>query len=81
MRYGAQKRLRLDVVGEAAPAVDLDDRDPLPVSRLQCRIAGDVDLPQLELGLPAEPGQHLPRPLAEVAALGGVEDDLRAGYG
>jgi hypothetical protein len=81
MRYCAEKRLPLDVVGEAAPAVDLDDRDPLPVGRLQRGIARDVDLPQLELGVATESGEHLPRPLAEVAAGRRVEDDPRAGYG
>ncbi len=70
----------MDVVGEDALAVDLDDGEPLPVARLQARIAADVDLDELER--PARP--HLledgARPLAEVATLRAVEDDAR-GYG
>ncbi len=72
--------VRLDVVGKSAPAVDLDDRDPLAVFRLQARVAGDVHLSQLERELVPQLGEHAARAVAEVAALGAVEDDL-GGYG
>ena len=69
----------MHVVRETPPPVDLDDRDPLAVCRLELRIAVDRDLTQLE----AELGLHLrddaPGRLAEVAAGRGEEDDL--GYG
>jgi hypothetical protein len=70
----------LDVVREAAPSVDLDDGEPLAVLGLQRRVAGDVDLaePEPEVGLE---GPHLrQRPLAEVAAVRVVDDDV-GGYG
>jgi hypothetical protein len=70
----------LDVVGEAPPSVDLDDREPLPVLGLERLVAGDVDLsePKAELGL--EGPNLCQRPLAEVAALRVVDDDV-GGYG
>jgi hypothetical protein len=70
----------LDVVREAPPAVDLDDRQPLAILGLELLVAGDVDLAELEAELVPE-GSHLrQRPLAEVAALGVVDDDV-GGYG
>ena len=42
---------RVDVVHEAPPAVDLDDRDPLAVLRLELGVAVDQDLAQLEAEL------------------------------
>jgi hypothetical protein len=65
------------VVDERALAVDLEDRQPLAVARLEPGVAGDVDLAELERPL----GSHLlddrARPVAEMAALRVVEDDLR----
>jgi hypothetical protein len=73
------ERLRVDVIHEAAPPVDLDDRNPLPVGGLEGWIAVDCDFPQIEaellLRLPDDP----PRRLAEMAAGRGVQRDL--GYG
>ena len=69
----------MDVVDEAPPAVDLDDRDPLAVRGLELGIAVDCDLPQLEADLVPSRGDDAPGRLAEVAAGGGVEDDF--GYG
>jgi hemolysin activation/secretion protein len=63
------------VVHEAAPPVDLHDRDPLPVRLLEPGIAVDRDLPQLEAELVLRPGHDAAGGLAEVAARGGVEDD------
>jgi hypothetical protein len=68
---------RVDVVHERALAADLDDREPLPIAGLELRIARDVHLRQLERELVAQPGDDCARPLAEVASLGVVEDDLR----
>jgi hypothetical protein len=70
------ERLELDVVREPPPAVDLDDRQPLSIGRLEHGIARDVDLPQLEPELRLE-FPHLPeRAFAEMTSLGVVEDDL-----
>jgi hypothetical protein len=67
------------VIHEAAPSVDLDDRDPLPVCRLETGIAVDGDLPQIEAELLLRLPDDAPRRLAEMAAGRRVEDDL--GYG
>jgi hypothetical protein len=70
----------LDVVREAPSAVDLDDRQPLAILGLERLVAGDVDLAEVEAEFLVE-GSHLrQRPLAEVAALGVVDDDV-GGYG
>jgi len=69
----------MNVIDEAPPAVDLDDRDPLPVRRLELGIAVDRDLPQLEAELVPCLRDHPPGRLAEVATRRGVEDDF--GYG
>src|ERR1041384_5942130 len=66
--------LRVDVVREAAPSVDLDDRDPFPVFRLESGVAVDRDLAQLEAELVARGHDHPPGCLAEMAARGRVED-------
>jgi hypothetical protein len=69
----------MDVVDETPAAVDLDDRDPLPVRRLEPGIAVDRDLSKLEADLVPSRGDHPPGRLAEMAACRGVEDDF--GYG
>jgi hypothetical protein len=69
----------MDVVDETPAAVDLDDRDPLPVRRLEPGIAVDRDLSQLEADLVPSRGDHAFGRLAEMAACRGVEDDF--GYG
>jgi hypothetical protein len=69
----------MDVVDEAPPAVDLDDRDPLAVRSLEGGIAVDGDLPQLEAQLVSRRLDHAAGRLAEVAARRGEEDDLRYG--
>jgi hypothetical protein len=73
------KRVRVHVVREAPPPVDLHDRDPLAIRSLELGIAVDRDLPQLEAELVARSGDDAPGRLAEVAARRGEEDDL--GYG
>jgi hypothetical protein len=69
----------VDVVDESPPAVDLDDRDPLPVLGLEPRIAVDRDLPQVEAELGPRGADYAAGGLAEMAARRRVEDDL--GYG
>jgi hypothetical protein len=69
----------MDVVCERAFAVDLDDRKPLPVARLELGVAADVDLDELERPLGPHVVEHHPCPLAEVAARRGVERDARYG--
>ena len=73
------ERVRLHVVREAAPAVDLDHGQPFPVFGLEGGIAGDVDLAQVEAELLVELGDHAAGFLAEMAARGVVDDDF--GYG
>jgi hypothetical protein len=70
----------LHVIGEAPPAVDLDDWEPLAVLALQGVVPGDVHLAELEAELGLERPHLRQRPLAEVAALGVVDDDV-GGYG
>lgn len=70
----------MDVVREAPPPVDLHDRKPLAVLGLERLVAGDVDLAQPEAELALEPPELRQRPLAEVAALRVVDDDV-GGYG
>jgi hypothetical protein len=67
------------VVHEATPPVDLHDRDPLAVLRLELGIAVDRDLAQLEAELVVRSVDDALGRLAEMAARRGEEDDL--GYG
>jgi hypothetical protein len=69
----------VDVVDEAAPAVDLDDRDPFAVLGLEIRVAVDRDLAELEAELVLRGGDDPAGRRAEVAARRGEEDDLRYG--
>jgi hypothetical protein len=73
------ERVRMDVVDEAPPSGDLDDRDPLPVRGLELGVAVDRHLAQLEAELVARRSDDAAGRLAEVAARRGVEDDF--GYG
>jgi hypothetical protein len=73
------QRIRVHVVDESPPAVDLDDRDPLAVLRLEPRVAVDRDLAQLEAELVAGGGDDPAGRRAEMAARRGEEDDF--GYG
>jgi hypothetical protein len=66
----------LNVIRKAPFAVDLDDGQPLPVGLLESRIAGDIDLSQLEAELVAQRPYLFERAFAEVAAFGVVDDDL-----
>jgi hypothetical protein len=73
------ERIGVDVVDETPPAVDLHDRDPLPVSGLETGVAVDRDLPQVEAELVSRRADDAAGRLAEMAAGSGVEDDF--GYG
>ena len=68
------QRGRVDEVDESPSAVDLHDRQPLAVRRLERVVPADVDL--LEC-LPELGAQHVARPLAELATLRVEEDDPR----
>jgi hypothetical protein len=68
------------VVREAAPAVDHDHRQPLAVLGLECVVTGDVHLAEREPELRLERPHLHERPVAEVAALRVVDDDV-GGYG
>jgi hypothetical protein len=69
----------LDVVGETAPPVDLHDREPLAVLGLEGRVAGDVDLAEVEAELALQVADHAAGALTQVAARSVVDDDLRYG--
>jgi hypothetical protein len=60
------------VVDKSPLAVDLDHGEPLPVARLEVGIAGDVDLAVAH----AFAVEDRACALAQVAAAGGVEDDV-----
>jgi hypothetical protein len=66
----------LNAVDKGSLPVDLDDGKPFSVGGLELRITRDVDL-GVRNPLAVE---HLPSALAEVAALGEVEDDPRDRY-
>jgi hypothetical protein len=70
----------VNVVGEDALALELDYGQPLAVPSLELGIAADVDLLELERVPFTDVLEHLPRPLAEVAADRGEERDADA-YG
>jgi hypothetical protein len=71
------ERIDVDEVREGLLAVDLDDRQQLPVPRLQLRVARDVHLLEIELDVLPDRSERRPRPLAEAARLRRVENDLR----
>jgi len=75
----ATERIKVDVVDERALAVDLDDGQPLAVTRFELRVAADVHLGELELHVGAGSLEHGACARAEVTALGVVQRD--ADYG
>jgi hypothetical protein len=66
----------VDVVGEDLLALDLDDRDQLPVARLELGVAVDRDLLERELELGVQRANLRECPLAKVAPRAVVDDDL-----
>ena len=75
----ATERVGLDVVHERSRAVDLHDRQPLAIARLELGVAAYVDLLELEPELLTQSRHLRPRTLAEVTALRVVEPDERYG--
>jgi hypothetical protein len=73
------ERIGVYVIDETAPSVDLDDRDPLPVGRLERGIPVDGNLAQLEAELLVRGADDAAGSRAEMAAGGRVQNDL--GYG
>jgi hypothetical protein len=69
----------MNVVNEAALAVDFDHRDPFAVLRLELRIVVDRDFAQLEACLLPHRGHHAAGCITEMAARRGVENYV--GYG
>ena len=65
----------MDVVGEDPLAVDLDDREPLPVAGLEVRIARDVDLLERETELGTQLLELRAGPVAQVTSGRVVEGD------
>ena len=58
--------VELYVVRKTSPAVDLHDRQPGAVRLLEGGVAGNVDLPQLEVELVAHPAHLCERALAQM---------------
>jgi hypothetical protein len=75
------ERIDVDEVRERLLSVDLDDRQQLPVTRLELRVTGDVHLFEVELDIGPDRRERRPRPLAEAAARRRVEDDPCRCYG
>jgi hypothetical protein len=71
----APERSLVDVVDEGARAVDLDDRQPFAIARLELIVAGDVDLLVREVELRTQPLELPLRAPAQVAARGVVQRD------
>jgi hypothetical protein len=78
--YFATKRIWIQVVDESPLAVDLHDRKPLAILRLEPRIPADVDFVELEVDLVADLIENRARAFAEVAALRVIQDDLTDKY-
>jgi hypothetical protein len=73
--YFATKSIWIHVINESALAVDLHDRQPLAILRLEPRNSADVDLVELEVGPFAHLFESRARAFAEVAALRVIQDD------
>ena len=73
--YFATKSIWIHVVDESALAIDLHNRQPLAILRLEARIPADVDLVELEVSLFADLFEDRARAFAEVAALRVIQDD------
>ena len=74
------QRALVDVVHERPHPVDLDDGQPFAIARFELRVARNVDLLELEAELLACGPDGREPALAEVTALGVVDDDA-ARYG
>jgi hypothetical protein len=72
----ASERGAVDVVDEGPLARDLDDGKPFAVARLELGIPADVHLLEVEAQLRPRLFERRASPLAEVAALRRIENDL-----
>jgi hypothetical protein len=78
--YFATKSSWIHVIDESALAVDLHNRQPLAILRLQPRIPADIDLVEVEVGFFADLFENRARAFAEVAAFRVIQDDLTDKY-
>jgi hypothetical protein len=78
--YFAPKGIWIHVIDESALAVDLHDREPLAILRLEPGIPADVNFIEFEVDLLADLFENRARAFAEVAALRVIEDDLTDKY-
>ena len=74
--YFATKSIWIHVIDESALSVDLHNRQPLAILRLEPWIPADVDFLELEVGLFADLFENRARAFAELAALRVIQDDL-----
>ena len=72
--------VRRHEIGKRHLHADLDHRQELAVAALELRVAGDIDLDELEWHLGPNGLEHPPGRGAQVARRGVVEDDSRYGY-
>jgi len=80
-RQAIAERIRLHEPRERLLAVDLDDRQQLPVARLELGVAVDLDHLERERQLRPDGLDDLERRLAEVAARPDEDGDPVQGYG
>jgi hypothetical protein len=78
--YFATKSIWIHVIDESPLAVDLHNRQPLAILRLEPRIPADVGLLEFEVGLFADLFENQARAFAEVAAFRVIQDDLTDKY-
>ena len=78
--YFAPKSIWIHVIDESPLAIDLHNRQPLAILRLEPRIPADVDLMEFEVGLFADLFENHARAFAEVAALRVIQHDLMDKY-
>jgi hypothetical protein len=71
--------VRLHAVDGDALAVELEHRQPFPVAPLELRLAGDIDLDELETELGPQRLELLAGALAEVAVAADVERERAQG--
>ena len=73
--YFAPKSIWIHVIDESPLAIDLHNRQPLAILRLEARIPADVDFVELEVSLFADLFEDRARAFAEVAALRVIQDN------
>lgn len=73
------ERSLVDVVDERALPVDLHDRQPFAITRLELGVAADVDLFEIERRVVAHTNEQVARTFAEVATSSVIERDAPQG--